>query len=100
MTKKIRILEELVNKLTKNLTHALDKVAPIKMINLRREVSPWKLDEELIRQKETEKTRWDTWRLDPSETNKRAWQEEKERTNRMINSKRSSRFSCSKYIID
>ena len=46
-------MEKNVTKLTKNLRRALAKVAPIKVINVRKEQEPWKENDEVSRQKKS-----------------------------------------------
>ena len=57
-------------KFQKNINTALDIIAPIKTINIRRVISPWKLDKDLMDQKILEQEKWKIWGQNLTEENK------------------------------
>ena len=70
MTEKIQILEKTVDMVNYNLNKALDKVAPFKIVNQRKEQEPWKNEDEVKKQFLNEKEAWETYKINRNNTKK------------------------------
>ena len=85
----IKQLEGLVDLMTNNILRAVDKIAPMRTINERRKVEPWKEDTEIKEQKEKEKNSWLRWKESPTEENKIRWEHEKNKMRMKITERKS-----------
>ena len=86
----IMILENRVQRLTNNLNKALDKIAPMKTMNMRTTREPWINRDNLSKQKQKEKESWLQWKNSPSEErNKVVWEKEKKKTEIEIENSKS-----------
>ena len=63
---KINILEESVSKFNKNITTALNRVAPMKIVNIKSTEEPWKNNEEVKNIVEKERKLWLRWKDEPN----------------------------------
>ena len=69
-SEKIAFLEESLSKFNGNVTRALNRIAPIKMKNLKANEEPWKDEEVLKNLIDEERHLWLAWKSDTENTSK------------------------------
>ena len=84
----INILESTVNMITNNINKAMDSLAPIKVMNQRREREPWREDPDIQWQWNKENMLWNQYKSSPSGFNKMLWREERSRSKKLIREKK------------
>ena len=83
-------LEEVVNKLNINMKTALEKIAPMKVLNKRVTREPWRCDEEVLRAYEKESKLWTEWKKDVGNKEKKVgWERMKKTRENLIEEKKS-----------
>ena len=85
----IKQLEERVELMTKNISTAVNNIAPMRTINERNKLESWKEDDSLREQKERESIAWRNWKHNPTDERKSEWEREKNATKLKIAERKS-----------